>query len=337
MFEREVADHLGMDDAVFMPSGVMAQSIVIMICNEIQGGEGGGGSFVCHRTSHLLLHEKDSYSHLLSSTPLTVLTDEPMTPDDVRSHFAASEKKPSCVILEHPHRELGGALNDFSDLSEMKEVCGSEGVHLHLDGARIWEASGAGRTPKEIAGNFDSCYVSFYKGLGGQAGAMLLGKSDFVEKARVWLRRFGGNLHTLAPLWVSCYAGYRRNAKAPLAGLSFKDKAERLGLIVKTLKSDKIVGRTLDFHPPEPKVCMVHIIINYPRDICEKAEAEVFKSQSVHVFSRLRGGWRGDEQRTYFELNVGEGNGNIDVDTWRTAWRAFGEIAERMVQEGGEA
>lgn len=81
---------------------------------------------------------------------------------------------------------------------------------------RIWEASGAhsgSHTVADIAGHFDSCYVSFYKGVGGMTGAMLLGGTEFCEEARVWLRRFGGNLYTLAPYAVSCWAGFRRKVR----------------------------------------------------------------------------------------------------------------------------
>lgn len=76
------------------------------------------------------------------------------------------------------------------------------GIHLHMDGARIWEASGSQKYDihhtnncqeiiLNISKHFDSIYVSFYKGLGGITGAMLLGTNDFISKARVWQRRFG--------------------------------------------------------------------------------------------------------------------------------------------------
>ena len=51
----------------------------------------------------------------------------------------------------------------------------------------------------EIASVFDSVYISFYKGLGSISGAMIMGEKDFCDEARVWLRRFGGNLYTLLP------------------------------------------------------------------------------------------------------------------------------------------
>ena len=66
-------------------------------------------------------------------------------------------------------------------------------------GARLWEATPAyaPHSRAEICALFDSVYVSAYKGLGGLSGALLVGKASFTAQARVWLRRFGGNLYTL--------------------------------------------------------------------------------------------------------------------------------------------
>ena len=298
MFEKEVSTHLGMEDGVFMPSGVMAQSIVLKIAGERKGGGGGGdgggegvhvetSEFVCHETSHILVHEKDSYSHLLNASPLMVESPDPMSPSSVRSKMSSS---PSCVILEHPHRELGGAVNPHSDLGEIRDICKSGGCHFHLDGARLFEATGAyggKHSASDICSHFDSVYVSFYKGLGGPAGAMLLGDRAFVEEARVWLRRFGGNLHTLAPLWVGCWAGYRRNVKAPGegVGMTFADKASKLREVVRAIKGDDVAGRNVDFVPEVPEVCMVHVVINKEREICERAERETF--EKVRTEGRL--------------------------------------------------
>jgi threonine aldolase len=83
-------------------------------------------------------------------------------------------------------------------------------VALHFDGARIWESQPWFDRPlPEIAALADSLYVSFYKGLGGIAGAALLGPADFVAEARLWRRRLGGTIfHTTAEA-VSALVGLR--------------------------------------------------------------------------------------------------------------------------------
>jgi threonine aldolase len=83
-------------------------------------------------------------------------------------------------------------------------------VALHFDGARIWESQPwFDRTLPEIAALADSLYVSFYKGLGGIAGAALLGPADFVAEARLWRRRLGGTIYRTTAEAVSALVGLR--------------------------------------------------------------------------------------------------------------------------------
>jgi threonine aldolase len=73
-----------------------------------------------------------------------------------------------------------------------------------MDGARLWECAPFYARPyAELAGLFDSVYVSFYKVLGALAGAALAGDEAFITRARIWQRRHGGNLVTLYPLALS--------------------------------------------------------------------------------------------------------------------------------------
>ena len=83
---------------------------------------------------------------------------------------------------------------------------------MHFDGARIWESQPFyDRKLAEIAALADSVYVSFYKGLGGLAGACLAADEDVVEEARRWRKRMGGTLFHLTPLAVSALAGLREH------------------------------------------------------------------------------------------------------------------------------
>merc|ERR1719276_761218 len=93
----------------------------------------------------------------------------------------------STLIIELPHRELGGRLTPWEDVISIGELCKKNGVKYHCDGARIFEASaGYGKSLSELADPFDSFYISFYKGLGSISGAMLMGNKEFCDEARVW-------------------------------------------------------------------------------------------------------------------------------------------------------
>merc|ERR1712080_270155 len=106
---------------------------------------------------------------------------------DVASILEDAQTAPCACLLELPHRELGGKLVPMDDLEALSETCRAHGVALHMDGARLWEAqAGYGCEFKELTAHFDSVYVSFYKGLGGLSGAMLLGSETFCDEARVW-------------------------------------------------------------------------------------------------------------------------------------------------------
>ena len=84
------------------------------------------------------------------------------------------------------------------------------GVPLHFDGARLWESQPyLEHSLAEIADLADTVYVSFYKGLGGLAGAVVAGPSDVVAEARRWRSRHGGTLFTLAPFALAGLRGLR--------------------------------------------------------------------------------------------------------------------------------
>ena len=90
---------------------------------------------------------------------------------------------------ELPLRDAGYLLPSWEELSELSQACRDRGVPLHLDGARLWESQphlGAGLA--EIAALSETVYVSFYKGLGGLAGAAVAGPVEVVSAARQWRR-----------------------------------------------------------------------------------------------------------------------------------------------------
>lgn len=224
-FEAEVAAFLGKEDAVFLPSGVMAQNIVLAISRQ-----GGRNVFLCHHTSHLLLHEHDAYREILDMECWAVGAEEKhlkirdaMRFEQVvstvhaqitaaghgKAATAISATLPGVLIVECPHREVGGKMTSIEDIEAMSRWCKEHHVHFHMDGARLWEALAT--YPPSITELFDSLYVSFYKGLGGLAGAMLVGTHSYIEQARVWSRRFGGNLFTLLPYHVAAWQGFRQN------------------------------------------------------------------------------------------------------------------------------
>ncbi|GGD74180.1 threonine aldolase family protein [Lacimicrobium alkaliphilum] len=206
-FEQQIAHLLGKQAALFMPSGTLAQPMAL----RIWAGFAQNANIALHPTSHLVLHEQQGYQALWQlKGHLWGQNDRLPTLSELQQ--LASIQPLSSVLMELPMREIGGQLPDWDSLIQQVEWARSKGIKVHLDGARLWQCPAAyDKTLSDIACLFDSVYVSFYKDLGGIAGAMLLGDESFIEHARVWLRRAGGNLHTLAPYVISARTGMEKH------------------------------------------------------------------------------------------------------------------------------
>src|SRR5919201_463039 len=203
-FEREIATLLGKEAAVFLPGGTMAQQIALRIWADNRHTP----RVAFHPTCHLELHEQEGYQllHGLHAqlvgerTRLLTLEDLCATPGPL-----------AALLLELPQREIGGQLPVWPDLEAQIAWARERDIAVHMDGAPLWESGPFyQRSYADIAGLFDSVYVSFYKGIGAIAGAALAGPAGFIAEARIWQRRHGGNLVQLYPFVLSARASLRR-------------------------------------------------------------------------------------------------------------------------------
>jgi threonine aldolase len=199
--ESELVALFGVEAAAFFPSGVMAQQVALRVHTE----RAGVRRVALPDLSHLLMHEEDG-PRLLHGLEISLLTRGFQTP--TARHLEAIPGRLGAVLAELPLREAGCLLPTWDDLTSFSQACRARGVALHFDGARIWESQPwFGRRFPEIAALADSLYVSFYKGLGGLAGAALLGPADFIAEARLWRRRQGGTMYHLTAEAVSALVG----------------------------------------------------------------------------------------------------------------------------------
>ena len=201
--EAEVAELLGKPAAAFFPSGIMAQQAALRVWCDRTGSK----RVALPDLSHLLKHEDDG-PRRLHGFEFEHLTEGRFTAtaDGLR------ELSPGlgAALVEMPLRDAGCLLPSWDDLTALSEAARELGVPLHADGARIWESQPYYDRPlPEIAAQFDSIYVSFYKGLEALAGAALAGPEDVVRDARRWRKRMGGTLFHLTPYAVSALAGLR--------------------------------------------------------------------------------------------------------------------------------
>lgn len=203
VLEDEVRTLLGKPAAVFMPSGTMAQQIAL----RIHADRTGRRVIAFHPTSHLELHEDKAYQRLHGLVGVTVGSGRDLL---TLADLEGIDEPLAAVLFELPQREIGGRLPAWDDLVAQVEHVRGRGAAVHLDGARLWESAPFYDRPlAEIAALFDSVYVSFYKGLGGLAGSMLLGDESLIDEAAAWRHRHGGTIFRLWPYAASGLAGLR--------------------------------------------------------------------------------------------------------------------------------
>jgi threonine aldolase len=191
--EAITAEMFGMEAALFCPSGTMTNQIGIK-CHTQPGDE-----VICEKMSHVYIYEGGGISFNSGSQVKALegdrgrLTDEQITeainPDDVH------KAKTSLISLENTANRGGGSCYNFNDFQKIKEVCLQNNLNMHLDGARLWNALVAKEeSPEQYGQVFDSISVCLSKGLGTPIGSLLLGKRDYIKKARRVRKVFGGGM-----------------------------------------------------------------------------------------------------------------------------------------------
>jgi len=306
--ERRTAELLGKEAAVFMPSGTMAQQIAMRIWCE----RGGRATIAFHPTCHLELHEEKGYERLhglhatLVGDPNRLLT---------LADLEALCEPVAALLLELPQREIGGLLPEWDDLVTQAAWAREHDVALHLDGARLWEAQPYYDRPHaELAGLFDSVYVSFYKGLGGMAGAVLAGAAELVAEARVWQRRHGGTLVTMFPYVVAAETALdERLERMPV----YLEHARAIAAALATVDGVEVV-------PDPPQTPLFHVHLEGGHDALADAALSVAEEHRVFLFADPSSTSSPTRQR--HEVMVGDVTLALSPDEVRDL---YAEIVER--------
>ncbi|HMU47556.1 MAG TPA: GntG family PLP-dependent aldolase [Chitinophagaceae bacterium] len=191
--EEIAAGMFGMEAALFCPSGTMTNQIAIkchtqpgdeVICDEnahVYQYEGGGIAFNSGASVRLLHGDR---GRITASQVLSAIQ-----PDDPhRPHT-------SLVCLENTSNRGGGSCYDFEEIKKIQQLCKEKNLKFHLDGARLWNAIVAKNETSEQYGKaFDSISVCLSKSLGCPVGSLLIGKKDFIKRARRIRKVFGGGM-----------------------------------------------------------------------------------------------------------------------------------------------
>jgi threonine aldolase len=289
--EEQVRELLAMPAALLCPSGTLAQQVALRHwCAR-------SPRVALHASAHPLGHEDDALSVVQGLVPVVV--GDTVELDAVRAEHGRHPL--GAVLVELPYRETGGNLVAFDELAELSAWCRSEGVALHLDGARLWECGPAfaPRTLADVAALADSVYVSLYKGLGAPGGAVLLGPSELVDHARLWRHRLGGTLVALWPIALGGRRGLREALPRVPAWLSH---AQALAAALAAC------GVEVRQSPVTP---MLHVVLPGPRDAALDALVDVSRSSGVWL-GRPQPGTR--PGTSFVEISVVDGSLEVPPD-----------------------
>lgn len=191
--QEKVANLFGMEAALFCSSGTQTNQIAINV--HVQAG----GEVICHQDSHVFKYEgggiarnSGASTRLLQGERGKITAnqiEEWINPDDV--HYPVTQ----LVSIEDTMNRGGGAIYDFEEIKRIKKLCEKHNLPLHLDGARLFNALVETKVDYKLyAQQFDSISICLSKGLGAPIGSLLLGKKDFIYKARRVRKVFGGGM-----------------------------------------------------------------------------------------------------------------------------------------------
>jgi len=191
--EEMSAKLFGMEAALFCPSGTMSNQVAIR-CHAQPGDE-----VICEKQAHVYIYEGGGIASNAGAQVRPIEGERgritatqvaaAINPDDVH------KARTSLVCLENTSNRGGGSCYDFEEMQKIKKVCVENHLPLHLDGARVFNAMVAkGETPMQYGALFDSISICLNKGLGCPIGSILLGRKDFIRKARRVRKVFGGGM-----------------------------------------------------------------------------------------------------------------------------------------------
>lgn len=189
--EERVAEMLGKEAAVFVPSGTMSNQIAIRIHTR------PGDELFCDDNAHIYFYEAGGPAVLSGVTCRTfpgdsgILAPEQLIGQQrpINEHVVRTR----LVCLENTHNRGGGRIYPLHWIQEISGWARSCGLAMHLDGARLWNAIVATNIPAATwAASFDTVSVCFSKGLGAPVGSALVGPKELIARARYIRKLFGG-------------------------------------------------------------------------------------------------------------------------------------------------
>lgn len=212
--EMEVAKIMHKEAALFVPSGTMANLISVMVHCEVRGSE-----VILGDNSHIHVYENGGISTIGGVHGKTVPNNINGTMDIekiVKAIRGIEEEMyyptTRLICLENTHGNTGGRCLSVEYTDKVGEVAKKYGIKLHIDGARIFNASVALGVPvHRLVQAADSVSVCLSKGLGAPVGSVIVGSTEFITKAKRLRKTLGGGMRQVGVLCAAAYVALRDN------------------------------------------------------------------------------------------------------------------------------
>jgi threonine aldolase len=209
--EERVADLLGKEAALYVPSGTMSNQIAVNVHTQ------PGDELLCDLNCHIYNYEAGGPAILSSVTCRTLdgdfgILDLSDLEDKIRNADDPHLVRTRMVALENTHNRGGGRIYPIEKIEAISQWAWKNGLIMHLDGARLWNAIVATGIPaKEWGKHFDTVSVCFSKGLGAPVGSALAGPKAVIAKARRTRKLFGGGMRQAGILAAACLYAMEHN------------------------------------------------------------------------------------------------------------------------------
>jgi threonine aldolase len=192
--EERVAELMGHEDALFVPSGSMGNQIAMrLVCEP-------GEEVLADADAHVVTYELGAAAAIFGLSSRTVVSSGGRLQADqliaqVRPRGDWHVVPTAAIAVENTHNRGGGIVQRLDQLQMLWDWSRSAGVAVHLDGARIWNAAVATGTDLAIYGRLaDTASVCLSKGLGAPVGSVIVASAERIAAARIWRKRLGGGM-----------------------------------------------------------------------------------------------------------------------------------------------
>lgn len=293
--EQRTAELLGKPAAMLFIKGMIAQMSVLRAAAE----QARTLNVAIHPMSHIDLDEAGAAWRIHNLRPIRLGRYSPFGVADLET----ITEPIAAIVVELPLRRSGYLLPPIDALRAISSWARQRSIHLHFDGARMWEAAaGYGVPLADLTALTDSIYVSFYKGLGGLGGAVVAGEADFVRSLAIWKTRHGANLYRVFPYAISALAGLETHLpRMP----EYVDRARALAELLSA-------EQRLTITPRVPGVNAFHLLLPASVKALTERNREFAKLRDVWLFNGFLES--PVEGRSIGEIVIGDSSDDYDLE-----------------------